>query len=102
MQHILAALQQIPGHDVGMSQTAHAVAEKFDTESDEAIAFRELAADLALSAPVYALEGGRLACALCDAVGDASAVKHEPSCLISRAQRLIKRDALEALDDLGC
>ena len=76
-----------------------------DAATEEVVALRELAADLAGSAPFYP-HGDRLVCALCDAVGDLEAMTHDPSCLIARAQALFERqpavkDALEALDTLG-
>jgi hypothetical protein len=76
-----------------------------DAASEEVVALRELAADLAESAPFYT-DGDRLVCALCDAVGDFASMTHDPCCLIARAQALIARqsaakDAFEALDALG-
>jgi hypothetical protein len=69
----------------------------------EVEALRELAADLAESGPFYA-HNGFLACALCDVIGTAKSFKHDPSCLVARAQTLTAKpseDALEVVEELG-
>ncbi len=61
-----------------------------------------LAADLAESAP-YDPEGDALVCAICDAQARAGeAPRHDPSCLIARARRLLEvgRDAFQVLERL--
>jgi hypothetical protein len=86
-----------------MLTTAHAYSEGQPAPArDEVDALRDLAADLAESAPVYEIDG-QLVCALCDELGTAASLKHDPSCLIARAQRLSAkpRDAFATVDALG-
>ena len=65
-------------------------------------ALAELVADLAASVPVYTYDEEQFFCALCDAMGDALHIKHEPECLVARARGLVgNRDAFAVVDTLG-